>query len=105
MRARIHETGERTVSDWRLTNQEQYLKGSTLRFGAYRQPRADWDHDHCAFCWAKFMEPPAADTLREGYSTLDERTWICPRCFEDFKAMFAWRVDSDPSGPESAVPR
>jgi len=65
-----------------------------------------WDHDHCAFCWAKFMAadyPPEQREWREqhpevltaGY-TVDgpqkSRHWICPRCFEDFRERFGWAV-------------
>ncbi len=55
--------------DWRLMGQEKYLKGVTLSFQTYRCLRPDWDHDHCEFCSAKFMEADLPDILREGYTT------------------------------------
>ena len=60
--------------DWRLQGQEQYLKGATLVRRLYREPRCnpEWDHDHCEFCWAKFMLGSNPDALHEGYCTLDE---------------------------------
>jgi hypothetical protein len=81
-----------TTGDWRLTNQETYLKGRTLEHRAYKAPRPDWDHDHCEFCWAKFStDPGIAERLTEGYATDDER-WICESCFADFVATFDWVV-------------
>jgi hypothetical protein len=81
-------------SDWRLTNQEAWLKGITLYRQAYRAypDNKDWDHDHCAFCWDKFTVSPVPGTLQEGFTTEDEYHWICPQCFDDFKTNFEWVV-------------
>jgi hypothetical protein len=72
--------------DWRLQGQERYLKGATLYWRKYRRPpwNPDWDHDHCEFCGAKFMEEDYPDVLHEGYATSDEYRWVCKPCFEDF---------------------
>jgi hypothetical protein len=78
--------------DWRLTGQERYLMGRILVRKTYISPRADWDHDHCAFCWAKFMRNGEAGTCQEGYVTEDNQCWICLRCFADFKNKFQWTV-------------
>ena len=80
--------------DWRLQGQEDYLAGAELVRRAYRRipSHPNRDHDHCAFCWAKFMVEDQPEVLHEGYCTLDEYHWICARCFEDFKQRFAWRV-------------
>src|SRR5947208_2930159 len=43
--------------DWRLRGQEDYLQGATLLRKPYRAWSEDWEHDHCEFCWAKFMDP------------------------------------------------
>jgi hypothetical protein len=85
-------------TDWRLQGQERYLKGVELRWQVYRRYPAnpDWDHDHCEFCWAKFMVEDYPDVFHEGYSTLDEYRWICKGCFDDFKEMFEWRVVRSP---------
>jgi len=80
-------------SDWRLQGQEAYLLGAALRRRRYAPPRADWDHDHCEFCSAKFMDADLPDALREGYATSDGYRWICDRCFEDFRARFGWSLD------------
>lgn len=81
-------------SDWRLTVQERFLKGVTLVHRRYRRyaKNSDWDHDHCAFCSAKFMVEDLPDVLHQGYCTSDDYHWICETCFEDFKKMFAWSV-------------
>jgi hypothetical protein len=78
--------------DWRLCGQERYLKGKAFRWTRYIAPRPTWDHDHCEFCWAKFMETDLPDVLHEGYCS-EEFRWICRTCFEDFRAQFEWRVD------------
>jgi hypothetical protein len=58
-----------------------------------RYPKnAKWDHDHCAFCWAKFMVEDLPDVLHEGYCTLDEYHWICETCFRDFQASLEWQI-------------
>ncbi|HUJ72406.1 MAG TPA: hypothetical protein VLZ30_09180 [Verrucomicrobiae bacterium] len=80
--------------DWRLTNQEKYLKGVTLYHRAYRPyaKNPKWDHDHCAFCWEKFMVEDHPDTVHQGYATADDYHWVCETCFEDFKVLFDWKV-------------
>jgi len=82
-----------TLTDWRLQGQEKYLKGVTLVPRRYRRsaPNPNWDHDHCEFCWAKFMVEDAHG-LHHGYATHDDYRWICEKCFEDFKSMFEWKV-------------
>jgi hypothetical protein len=78
------------MTDWRLQNQDRYLKGVTLSKSAYRPRDANWDHDHCEFCWAKFSA--SSDDLHEGWITTDNR-WICERCFLDFHQEFEWVFD------------
>jgi hypothetical protein len=66
---------------------------------SYRPYRSDWDHDHCAFCWANFSDREG--DLHRGYSTEDAYHWICAPCFVDFRDEFGWRVvrgDSDGTG-------
>jgi hypothetical protein len=78
--------------DWRLQGQERYLQGVTLYRRQWIQPRPEWHHDHCAFCWAKFMEADHPDTLHEGNATADNYYWICDTCFNDFRERFGWRI-------------
>ncbi len=57
-------------------------------------PPHRWDHEHCEFCWAKFMAADTSSdpsTLSEGYVTEDEK-WICDDCFADFRDEFNWSV-------------
>jgi hypothetical protein len=89
-------------SDWRLGGQERYLREASLTWERYRAWSETWDHDHCAFCWATFMDAERAagrsDILVEGYTTTAEHThgagyhWICKPCFDDFAERFRWRV-------------
>jgi len=70
--------------DWRLRGQADYLQGATLLRKQYRAWSEDWEHDHCEFCWAKFMDPHFSpeherfiaenpDVLTEGYAVQDRR--------------------------------
>ena len=79
-------------NDWRLQNQEDYLKGVTFAFKPYSKYRDGWDHDHCEFCQIKFMEAGHPDALHEGFITEDNYHWVCSQCFEDFKELFEWKV-------------
>ncbi len=80
-------------SDWRLHGQERYLQGITLVHRKYRNDPTNlpWRHEHCEFCWAKFMEEDFPDVLHVGYA-VGEYIWVCEDCFHDFKGMFAWKV-------------
>lgn len=78
-----------------------------------------WEHDHCEFCWAKFVDPAFSEAharlvredhevLTEGYAALgtgpegeDDYHWICDTCFNDFRERFAWRVVISPEEAES----
>lgn len=102
---------EVTPDDWRLRGQEDFLQGATLVRKRYRATETN-DHDHCEFCWRKFMDPGfsaahaqsiAADPwiLIEGYAVIGRapegsRTefywWVCPTCVQDFQAKFGWKV-------------
>jgi hypothetical protein len=82
----------RAPNDWRLQGQERVLKGRTLHFSRYTTPRADWDHDHCAFCSTKFMVAVPPGDVSVGYTTDDRYYWICSACYEDFADLFEWRL-------------
>jgi hypothetical protein len=79
-------------NDWRLGKHVLSLKGATVMWAEVPAPDEDWDHDHCAFCWDKFMQG-CDDTLTEGYVTTDGQHWICKPCFEDFKQEFEFKVE------------
>ena len=77
-------------NDWRLfREQEKYLHRVTLIKQIYKSPSSN-DHDHCEFCMAKFGKE--IDDLKQGYSTEDNRIWICDQCYNDFKKQFEWNV-------------
>ena len=48
--------------DARLCGQEAYLAGVTLVHQPWNPANPKNDHDHCEFCWAKFMH--RADCLQ-----------------------------------------
>ena len=79
-------------TDWRLTNQINYLYHVKLRKAEFKKD-ANHDHAHCEFCWDKFGEE--SDMLHTGYCTLDKYRWICEQCFQDFKDQFQWVIDLD----------
>jgi hypothetical protein len=97
------------AGDWRLIGEEDGLRGAQLVWTRYHAWSETWEHDHCEFCWAKFMDPEFSeahrrfveehpDVLTEGYTTTAEHPngadyhWICKRCFDDFAERFEWRV-------------
>lgn len=77
-------------NDWRLLNQETYLKNAKLLKLPYVKHSDEWDHDHCAFCFDKFSKNE--NDLHEGHCTDDKKHWICPECFWDFKELFGFEV-------------
>ncbi|MDX6514525.1 MAG: hypothetical protein QOH73_191 [Gaiellaceae bacterium] len=97
-------------ADWRLTTQEEYLGAASFVRKPYSAWTETWDHDHCEFCWAKFMEagspavephPPHDSALTEGYAAIgtgpkgeNDYHWVCETCFEDFRERFGWVVSS-----------
>ena len=102
--------------DWRRRGQEQYLRNARLTLKRYQVLTAQWEHEHCEFCWHKFLDAEYSETHRkaleddpgsnsaEGYTNLgdDERPpgkwWICSRCFADFESEFGWEVvETDPN--------
>ncbi len=90
-------------SDWRLTNQERFLRGVGLHWRSWAaappDSHGDWDHDYCGFCWVHFADhsvPGDSETQLAGYVTDDGLHWICGTCFDDFKDRFAWVVVTPP---------
>jgi len=106
-------------NDWRRTGQEQYLKGLRLSWKRFQAYSGNWDHEHCEFCWRKFLDKDYAPWMREalateaseyagyGFTNVRQeilpggryRYWICRECFDDFRLEFGWAInDSDPQG-------
>ena len=86
-------------NDWRLHGQENYLANVQLFWRAWRQRQADWDHDHCAFCWAKFAEYDAPDVQHNAYATDDDFHWVCGQCARDFASQFGFTFVGGPAAP------
>jgi hypothetical protein len=78
------------MDDWRLTNQEKYLKDKVLHLKDYKDRKTSTDHDHCEFCFDRFSEDNK--DINRGYCTEDDYYWICPTCYNDFKDLFQWRL-------------
>jgi len=103
------QNGAGASDDWRLTNQESYLARVALVRKRYRAKSEQSEHEHCSFCWAKFMDPEFSpeharimkedgEILSEGYATTadhpdgEDYWWICEPCFLDFRERFGWQV-------------
>jgi hypothetical protein len=86
--------------DWRLENlrTQPHLRGVRFTRKPYAAYRPGWEHDHCAACWAKFMEHGSdrEPIEREGFATCEDYEhgenyeWVCPTCFALFKAEMEW---------------
>jgi len=77
-------------TDWRIRDQAEYLQGVQLERATF-VPSPTWDHEHCAFCYAKFADAALdADAFQEGYATVDRYYWVCALCFDDFREQFEW---------------
>jgi hypothetical protein len=96
--------------------QESYLRGAALTWKNYRALSPEWEHEHCEFCFHKFLDPHYsplhAQALSQepenhssaGYTNVEApevpagKWWICETCFEHFRDEFGWSVvatDSD----------
>ena len=97
------------ADDWRRMGQERFLPPGTRWVRKhYRVLRPAWDHDHCAFCWAKFVDSTTPEgqailetddsAQAEGWTTTAEfsasadHDWVCEGCFADFHEEFRWLV-------------
>ncbi len=87
-------SNHRNPKDWRLTNQETYLKNKKLTLQKWKHKEgSNWDHDHCEFCFTKFTDKnDIKESLKKGYCTENKNYWICKKCFEDFKERFNWKI-------------
>ena len=84
----------RVTEDWRLTGQELYLAGRPMRFARWTAYRPGWGHDHCDFCWAEISDDVSGHAaFNEAWVTADDDyTWVCAKCFDDFREQFGWVV-------------
>ena len=111
-----------TAEEWKQHKLKslEHLKASTFTFADYTPPDAEWDHDHCEGCWAKFALFDAPEILHSGYFTSvelegefteepelikqaresgrnvlakpDTKEWLCPECFHAFRMELAWKL-------------
>jgi hypothetical protein len=83
-------------ADWRIDNVNG-LQGQSFRWKNYYARSENWDHDHCAACWAKFMLN-GEGLLIQGYAVSEEYehgldyAWVCADCFKDLAGIMDWRV-------------
>lgn len=95
------------ADDRRRASQERFLPpGTEFVWQRYRAESADDEHAHCAFCWAKFMDPDFSDehrrfiaeraeVLTEGYTTTATPAthhWVCQTCMDDFADEYGWNL-------------
>jgi len=53
-------------------------------------PETKGDHDHCEVCWDRFSEYEGDQ--HEGYFEPIRKSWICSKCYREFKDLFGWTV-------------
>ena len=80
------------ADDPRLASDNSFLADYTWQWSSWFTKRAEWDHDHCEFCGAKFMASGEDDVLQEGFMAQDGYYWICRECFDDFAETYAWKL-------------
>jgi len=99
------------------------MEGLAFRLLHYQAPTAEWDHDHCFGCNAKFAEfddpeiehegycvslpvsesadpPPIHDGTNRGIFVKQPSSggfalhWVCSRCFEDFREELGFKIEA-----------
>ena len=73
--------------DWRLDGKDNWPAEREFRWVPWFSKQPDWDHDHCAFCWAEFAAIATEHApLAAGWLAVDDdATWVCPECMEAFR--------------------
>ena len=102
-------------------NSLERLRASAFHLADYAAPNAEWDHDHCVGCWAKFADFDAPEVLHSGYFTIvqfedepseeplliqqaresgqdvvkktDTKEWVCQACFEELRSALDWKLE------------
>jgi hypothetical protein len=82
------------AEQWKIDT-ASFLRGARLCRKRWTQRSKNWDHDHCAACWARFAAGDGPDVLREGYATCDDVHGVdlhrvCEACFDEFKNELGW---------------
>jgi hypothetical protein len=52
--------------------QEDQLAGLAFTWKLYQAYSGNWEHDHCGFCFKKFLDPAYADWMREALANPSE---------------------------------
>lgn len=74
--------------DWRDRGQGKYFAGVVFTLQTYQPPSAQWDHEHCEYCFAKITaDSTIADSHQVAYASADKRWWVCETCFADFRLV------------------
>lgn len=107
--------------DWRLDLGPENLFDTTLVKKRYRAWSEDWEHEHCVYCTAKFMDPLFSDLVAQQIKETPEiltvgfvvqhaspggkpdSQWVCETCAQDFCELFRWSLVASEPLPESAV--
>ena len=103
------------ADDWRRGWHVRNLEGLRLTWKRFQAYSATWEHEHCAFCWKKFLDESYSPAMRDhlqrpesediafGFTNLGRDDlpagtyWICRACFDDFLEELEWTVEqSDP---------
>ena len=88
-------------TDDQLLERLSYLRGAVWSWGHWSPPSAQWDHDHCAVCWARFtaVDVSGERPLRAGYTAKGpdgqpEYHWLCSDCFQAHHELFDWNLSA-----------
>ncbi len=88
------------ADDWRLMNAE-HLRSLSFELKPYQRWSENWDHDHCAACFAKFAQTDVSeDALHVGWAAGEDHPhgaaddWICEDCFSELSVVPGWRIVS-----------
>ena len=75
--------------DWRIRDQELYIRKKAFYKHSFLERYVNDDHAHCEFCWAKFDR---SENSQKGLSTLDDEFWVCEECFADFQEKYEMQI-------------
>lgn len=74
--------------DWRIMGQEGYLKDKKLQHMKFNRAMCTEDNDQCDFCYS-LLDGDNQDASYAYFEPIT-KSWICERCYKDFKDHFNW---------------
>jgi hypothetical protein len=88
---------------WGIEHHERWshLRGAAWRWTVFQEAVWGW-HIHCDLChYMSFSENPEYGFIRAGWTRIgapgDPESkygyWLCPECFDLYRAKFAWTVE------------